>query len=60
MAQHMERVGKNLSTANAAYNQMVGSFESQVLTQAKRFEGLGPAAPRICHPRRWWRQRRVR
>ena len=41
MAQHMERVGKNLTTANAAYNQMVGSFESQVLTQAKRFEGLG-------------------
>ena len=41
MAQHMERVGKNLSTANSAYNQMVGSFESQVLTQAKRFEGLG-------------------
>jgi DNA recombination protein RmuC len=41
MAQHMERVGKNLSTANAAYNQMVGSFESQVLTQSKRFEGLG-------------------
>ena len=40
MAQHMERVGKNLSTANAAYNQMVGSFESQVLTQAKRFETL--------------------
>ena len=40
MAQHMERVGKNLSTANAAYNQMVGSFESQVLTQAKRFEAL--------------------
>ena len=41
MAQHMERVGKNLSTANSAYNQMVGSFESQVLTQAKRFEALG-------------------
>ena len=41
MAQHMERVGKNLGTANAAYNQMVGSFESQVLTQARRFEGLG-------------------
>ncbi|HVL30560.1 MAG TPA: DNA recombination protein RmuC [Sphingomicrobium sp.] len=41
MAQHMERVGKNLSTANSAYNQMVGSFESQVLTQARRFEGLG-------------------
>ena len=41
MAQHMERVGKNLSTANSAYNQMVGSFESQVFTQARRFEGLG-------------------
>ena len=41
MAQHMERVGKNLSTANAAYNQMVGSFESQVFTQARRFEALG-------------------
>jgi DNA recombination protein RmuC len=41
MAQHMERVGKNLSTANLAYNQMVGSFESQVFTQARRFETLG-------------------
>ena len=41
MTQHMERVGKNLATANNAYNQMVGSFESQVLSQAKRFEGLG-------------------
>jgi DNA recombination protein RmuC len=41
MAQHMERVGKNLSTANVAYNQMVGSFESQVFTQARRFETLG-------------------
>ena len=41
MAQHMERVGKNLATANSAYNQMVGSFESQVVTQARRFEALG-------------------
>ena len=41
MAQHMERMGKNLSTANAAYNQMVGSFESQVLPQTRRFESLG-------------------
>jgi DNA recombination protein RmuC len=40
MNEHMTRVGKNLSTANTAYNQMVGSFESQVLTQAKRFETL--------------------
>ena len=41
MAEHMVRVGKNLSTANTAYNQMVGSFESQVVPQARRFEGLG-------------------
>src|SRR3954453_914007 len=41
MNEHMSRVGKNLSTANLAYNQMVGSYESQVLTQAKRFETLG-------------------
>src|SRR3954471_665492 len=41
MNEHMTRVGKNLATANNAYNQMVGSFESQVLTQAKRFETLG-------------------
>jgi DNA recombination protein RmuC len=41
MAEHIARMGKNLSTANTAYNQMVGSFESQVLTQARRFETLG-------------------
>jgi len=41
MAEHMGRMGKNLATANTAYNQMVGSFESQVLTQARRFETLG-------------------
>jgi DNA recombination protein RmuC len=44
MNEHMTRVGKNLSTANTAYNQMVGSFESQVLTQAKRFETLGASS----------------
>jgi len=51
MAQHMERVGKNLSTANSAYNQMVGSFESQVFTQARRFETLGAgSAKEIATP----------
>ena len=29
MAEHMARMGKNLATANTAYNQMVGSFESR-------------------------------
>lgn len=41
MAEHVARMGRNLATANAAYNQMVGSFESQVFTQARRFESLG-------------------
>jgi DNA recombination protein RmuC len=44
MNEHMTRVGKSLATANSAYNQMVGSFESQVLTQAKRFESLGASS----------------
>ena len=40
MGGHVARVGKNLETATSAYNAFVGSLESQVLTQAKRFEGL--------------------
>lgn len=41
MAEHVSKMGKNLATVNSAYNQMVGSFESQVFTQARRFETLG-------------------
>jgi DNA recombination protein RmuC len=41
MAEHVVRMGRNLATANDAYNKMVGSFETQVFTQAKRFEPLG-------------------
>jgi len=40
MGGHVARVGKNLDTAVGAYNSMVGSLESQVLTQAKKFEAL--------------------
>lgn len=40
MGSHIARVGKNLDQAASAYNSFVGSFESQVLTQAKRFEAL--------------------
>jgi len=47
MAEHMGRMGKNLATANTAYNQMVGSFESQVFTQARRFEALGAGGARV-------------
>jgi DNA recombination protein RmuC len=41
MAEHVGSVGTNLSRANNAYNKMVGSLESQVLTQARRFEDYG-------------------
>ena len=40
MGTHVGRLGKNLATANDAYNAFVGSLESQVLTQARRFEAL--------------------
>jgi DNA recombination protein RmuC len=50
MAEHMARMGKNLATANSAYNQMVGSFESQVLTQARKFEGLGAGSAKAMDP----------
>lgn len=40
MGAHVGRMGKNLDTAVSAYNALVGSLESQVLTQAKKFESL--------------------
>ena len=54
MAEHVAAVGTNLSRANNAYNKMVGSLESQVFTQARRFEDHGagsskeiPAPPMV-------------
>ena len=41
MAEHVASVGTNLGRATNAYNKMVGSLESQVLTQARRFEDHG-------------------
>jgi DNA recombination protein RmuC len=40
MSTHVSKLGRNLSLATGAYNEFVGSLESQVLTQAKRFEAL--------------------
>jgi len=40
MGGHISRLGKNLNIAATAYNDFVGSIESQVMTQAKRFETL--------------------
>ena len=40
MGSHVTKLGRNLEQANNAYNSFVGSLESQVLTQARRFEAL--------------------
>jgi DNA recombination protein RmuC len=40
MAAHVQGVGKGLETAVGKYNQFIGSLESQVHTQARRFEDL--------------------
>ncbi len=40
MGQHAAGVGKALETAVSRYNQFAGSLETQVLTQARRFEDL--------------------
>ncbi|MCR5873469.1 DNA recombination protein RmuC [Phenylobacterium sp. J426] len=40
MGEHAGSVGKALTAAVERYNRFVGSLESQVLTQAKRFEDL--------------------
>ena len=40
MGSHVVKLGRNLELATSAYNSFVGSLESQVLTQAKRFEAL--------------------
>ncbi|WP_431470507.1 DNA recombination protein RmuC [Sphingosinithalassobacter sp. LHW66-3] len=40
MGGHVTKLGRNLELAGNAYNAMVGSLESQVFTQAQRFEAL--------------------
>jgi DNA recombination protein RmuC len=40
MGGHVARLGRNLEQATGAYNAFVGSLETQVMTQAKRFEAL--------------------
>ncbi|WP_066478553.1 MULTISPECIES: DNA recombination protein RmuC [unclassified Sphingomonas] len=40
MGEHVARLGRNLELANGAYNAFVGSLESNVMTQARRFETL--------------------
>lgn len=40
MAEHVEKMGRQLGSTVKAYNDMTGSFERRVLSQARRFEDL--------------------
>jgi DNA recombination protein RmuC len=40
MTEHIQKLGRNLGQATVSYNAMIGSLESQVLVQARRFEDL--------------------
>lgn len=40
---HVEKMGQKLKQAVASYNDSIGSLESRVLPQARRFEKLDPA-----------------
>ncbi len=44
MGNHWTRLGKNLGNAIDAYNQAVGSLESKVLPQARKFKTFEVAA----------------
>jgi DNA recombination protein RmuC len=52
MGAHVTRLGKSLDGAVKAYNETVGSFERQVLVQARRFErhGITGVAPPELQP----------
>ena len=41
---HLKRLGKNLDKATEAYNSAIGSIESRVLVQARRFDQMGGSA----------------
>jgi DNA recombination protein RmuC len=60
MGAHVAKTGKALGAAAEAYNQMVGSLETQVMTSAQRFRDLSietpkkiiePLPPVDCQPR---------
>jgi len=51
MSDHVDKVGRSLNTAVAAFNSAVGSLESRVLVTARRFEDLGVVGSEATSPR---------
>ena len=43
MAEHLERLGRNIQNSVSTYNQVIGSFEHRVLASARKFSELGIA-----------------
>ena len=41
MAEHLSKVGKGLANATSSYNDAIGSFETRVLSSARKFKELG-------------------
>ncbi len=44
LSEHLTRLGRSIDGSVAQFNRLVGSFESKVLPEARRFETLGVAA----------------
>ncbi len=45
LVRHLQKTGRSLNTAVSSYNSLVGSLESRVLQQMRRFEDLGIMPP---------------
>jgi DNA recombination protein RmuC len=45
MANHFDKLGRDIERCTGTYNQAIGSFERRVLTSARRFKDLGISLP---------------
>ena len=50
LADNLDKMGRSLTSTVRAYNSALGSLETRVLVQARRFEHLGVTADDIASP----------